>query len=225
MDVGGGLAVNLPLRVGDALEYGDAASLHPLRELAARDQFLDVGEIPAVLVFVAVAGMAVAMVMIVPMVVVVAMLMLVFMAVAVLLMRMVCRVALVIEVDIELRPGHRATLLARSVQVVDLEPKFFQLVLQGVQVDTQVEHRAQEHVAADAAEQVEVEGFHTVLPPLHRAVSLRSVRSFAACKSPGTGERVDLAGGVTGAKPIVDVHHRQAASATAEHPEERVQTA
>ena len=69
-------------------------------------------------------------------------------------------VVFVFDVYVELRPGDGATLLTRSVQVVVIQPELFQLVLQGLQVDTQVEHRAQEHVAADAAEQVEVKGFH-----------------------------------------------------------------
>ena len=38
-------AMDFPLRHGDALEHGDRFLLHPGRELAARDQFLDLREI------------------------------------------------------------------------------------------------------------------------------------------------------------------------------------
>jgi hypothetical protein len=64
------------------------------------------------------------------------------------------------QMNIEFRAGDRAALLTRHVQVVAVQPELLQLVFQFVRIHSKIEHRADEHVAADAAEDVEVKRFH-----------------------------------------------------------------
>ena len=67
---------------------------------------------------------------------------------------------LAIEMDVELHALDAHFLLPRRVQVVAVEGHLFQLTLQGAELDAEVQQRAKKHVTADAAEEVEVEGFH-----------------------------------------------------------------
>ena len=44
--------------------------------------------------------------------------------------------------------------------IVVVQTEFFQFAFQRLEVHAEIEQGAEEHIAADAAEQVEVEGFH-----------------------------------------------------------------
>jgi hypothetical protein len=44
--------------------------------------------------------------------------------------------------------------------VIAVEVELFQFVLELVRINAEIEHRADKHISADAAEDVEVEGFH-----------------------------------------------------------------
>ena len=84
------------------------------------------------------------------------------MAVIVFVTVMVVVVIVVVrEVDIELHAGDAGFLLARNVEVIAVELEFLQLAFQLARVHAEVEQRADEHVAADAAEDVEVKSFHS----------------------------------------------------------------
>jgi hypothetical protein len=63
-------------------------------------------------------------------------------------------------VDVELGTGDLAFLGTMGLKLITLEPKFVQLGLERRKIDAQIEHSADEHVAANAAEAVEVEGLH-----------------------------------------------------------------
>jgi hypothetical protein len=57
-------------------------------------------------------------------------------------------------------------LTAFGVQMVTVEPQFLQLVFELVRIEAQVNHRAEEHVAAQAAENIQVKGFHDAFAKL-----------------------------------------------------------
>jgi hypothetical protein len=141
------LAVDLPLGVGNALEHSDGLLLHPRGELAPRDQLLDVGERP-LLSLVVVFVIVFARVMIMRMALVVLVAMIVFMFV------------FASQVDVELRTSDAGLLAARDVKVVAVELEFPEFALNPARVGAQVNQPCDKHVAADAAEDVEVEGFH-----------------------------------------------------------------
>jgi hypothetical protein len=64
------------------------------------------------------------------------------------------------QMHVELDSFDAGFLFARDVEVIAAKLQFFQFVLQLVRVRAQVNHRADEHVTADAAEDVEIKRFH-----------------------------------------------------------------
>ena len=70
-------------------------------------------------------------------------------------------VMLILQMNIKFHAIDSRFFPARDVpQVVTIHAQFFQLVLELVRVHAQIQQRADEHVAADAAEDIEVESFH-----------------------------------------------------------------
>src|SRR5256885_721586 len=64
------------------------------------------------------------------------------------------------QVNIEFDPGNSRLLLARNMEVIAIEPQFFQLVLELMRIHAKVHQRAKKHVAADAAEDIEIKNSH-----------------------------------------------------------------
>ena len=64
------------------------------------------------------------------------------------------------ETHIKLDSGDVRLLSARDAQAPAVELELFQFALQSVSIDAKVNHRADEHVAADAAEDVEIKRGH-----------------------------------------------------------------
>ena len=64
------------------------------------------------------------------------------------------------QVHVEFCAGNAGLFLARAVKMVAFEFQFGQFLLQFMRIDAQIDQRADEHIAADAAEEIEVEGFH-----------------------------------------------------------------
>src|SRR6266566_4832812 len=64
------------------------------------------------------------------------------------------------KVDIELDPLDAGLVPARDMQVIAFQPQLFQLLFQPIGCDTQVEQRPDKHIAADAAEGVQIQCFH-----------------------------------------------------------------
>jgi hypothetical protein len=89
-----------------------------------------------------------------------AMISLLFMMMIVVVLVLMIVVVIMGKVHIEFHPFNGALRFARSMQMIFMQPKLLQLVLQGFEGDTQVEHSADEHVAANAAENIEVKCFH-----------------------------------------------------------------
>ena len=71
------------------------------------------------------------------------------------------RMAVVVfGMNVELGAFDLETFLALGVQVVAVQVQLLQFVLELVKINAEIEHRANKHIAADAAEDVEVESFH-----------------------------------------------------------------
>jgi hypothetical protein len=64
------------------------------------------------------------------------------------------------QMDIKLHAGDAGFLLARDVEMIAVEFQLLQLALQLARIRAEVNQRADEHVAADAAENVEIKRFH-----------------------------------------------------------------
>ena len=85
--------------------------------------------------------------------------------------------------DVEFHAFDTGLVLTSSVEVIALELKLGQFMLQVVQVEAEIDHRSQKHIAADAAENVEKQSFHA------RDLTLRIAWEFpgiAACIGAGT---------------------------------------
>ena len=67
---------------------------------------------------------------------------------------------LVNQMNIELRSRDCSSLLPRHVHVELMKPKLLQFMFEIVGIQAKIQHRADEHVAADAAENIEIERFH-----------------------------------------------------------------
>src|SRR5438046_9850963 len=64
------------------------------------------------------------------------------------------------EQHVEFHAGDVGFLSAGDADVPSVELEFFQFLLQCPGIDAKIEHGAEEHVAADAAENVEVQCLH-----------------------------------------------------------------
>ena len=66
------------------------------------------------------------------------------------------------EVDVELDAFDVSLGFAGDVQLIAVEIKLGQLGLERRRIDAEVNHRAEKHVAADAAENIEVKCLHPI---------------------------------------------------------------
>ncbi len=64
------------------------------------------------------------------------------------------------DMDVKLDSGDALFLASSGVQVVFVQAQLGELVLQLVEIQPQIQQRPDEHIAADAAEEIQVEGFH-----------------------------------------------------------------
>ena len=67
------------------------------------------------------------------------------------------------EMHVELHTGNALPLLPRDMQVVAVEFQLGEFSFQFSGVYAEINQRADEHIAADAAENVEVQGLHLTL--------------------------------------------------------------
>jgi hypothetical protein len=70
----------------------------------------------------------------------------------------------IFNVNVELGALNVGLLAARGVNMKFVEVQLFQFVLQLPKIDAKVEHRADKHIAADAAEHVEIKRLHSNSP-------------------------------------------------------------
>jgi len=149
--------VDFALGLGDVLKHGDRFFLHLRRQFAAADEFFDFLKRPVpvvmmmgVLVWSSAFRRSVPSrerrdgtpnaleIMLLPMMV----------------------IAGAGQMDIKLHAGDAGFLFARDVKMIAAEFQLLQLALQLARIRTEVNQRADEHVAADAAENIEVKRFH-----------------------------------------------------------------
>src|SRR5262245_38481228 len=105
-------------------------------------------------------------------------------------------------------------------------PAHFQLLqfmLEVVRVHAQINHRADKHVAADTAEDVEIKSFHFLTTKKH--TRLKKILFLCLlclfCGNSFFYQCIDLACRVSSPKTIINVHDGNAAAATIQHPEQR----
>ena len=170
MDLLRGLTVNFAFRHGNPLEDCHRLLLDPFGKRAPENELFYFGEGPAMrmfflsamrvlVIFVPVIVLVVRMLMFV----LVRMLMFVFVSMGV-VRKLMSVVMLRIGMNIKFRSRNAGALLARDVEVVILQPQFLQLPLELMKINPQIQQRTDEHIAADAAENIEVNGFHSSSP-------------------------------------------------------------
>lgn len=86
--------------------------------------------------------------------------MMVMMTVVVFMLVPVRMAVLVLEMDVELRPLYLKTLRPLRVQVITVQLQLLQFALELAEINAQIQHRADKHIAANAAEDVEIESLH-----------------------------------------------------------------
>ena len=158
VDFAGRQAVNFSFRFGDALKHRDRFLLHPGRKFTARDELFDFGKIATVIVRVIMVVFRFVMMM--AMIVRVSVLMLMVMSMFVAVLMIVVMLMFMREVDIKLHASDGGFLSARDVEMIAVELELFQLAFEFAGVHAEVEQRGDEHVASNAAEEVEVKSFH-----------------------------------------------------------------
>jgi hypothetical protein len=132
-------------------------------------------------------GVLVMVIMVMIVIVIVIMLVLVIMFVFVVVRMAVVMMMFVIvfQVNVKLRSGDSGFFLARDVEVIALDPQFLQFVFELMRIDAKVEQRTQKHIAADAAEDIEVKDFHKFQAP-----SIKLQRNFKLQNSKRSTVRV-----------------------------------
>jgi hypothetical protein len=178
MDLLGRHAVDFTFRDCNPMKHSHGLLLDPRGEFAPRDQVADFRVIAAMLVRMPMFLWAMVMVMV--MAVIVLALMVMFVASVLMLVMVVVRVTVRMrhstsmcvlvrmgvrasEMDVELKAFDGRFVSAPRVQVKALHAQFFQLVFELVKVDAKINQGADEHIAADAAENIEVKSFHPSL--------------------------------------------------------------
>ncbi len=126
-----------------------------------------------------------------------------------------------LEVDVEFGSCDSGFFASMAVKMVAGQVQLPELGLELGKRHTQVEQGSEEHVAADAAEDVEVEVRHGSKGENGVAGEEDGGLAIGLSVSGGVGgEGVDLGGGVPGAETVVDVHHGEAAGAGIEGSEQ-----
>ena len=64
------------------------------------------------------------------------------------------------QMNIELRSRDPRFFLARNMDVITIHVQFLQFMLELMPVHAQIQQRTEKHIATDAAEDIEVKGFH-----------------------------------------------------------------
>ncbi len=152
---------------GNALEHGDRFLLNPVGESARNNEMFNIRKGPAMVMFVRVMGLGMGVGMgwrrlmgvlefMVPMLREVWVSVMGASGGGLCVRCMRPLIVVMTCVDIKLHTGDARFLTTRDVQVIILEIEFLQLALQLVGVQAKIEQCAQEHIAAESAENIEV---------------------------------------------------------------------
>jgi hypothetical protein len=169
----GWLPVDFPFGDSDALENCDCFFFDPAGERTAQEDLLYFGKRAAmgvlvrmfVVVFVwIVVSMRVFVFMLVRVMMFVLMMPFVPMLVRMLMFLTMLMLVIRFEVHIKFRSFDPAAGLPRDMQVEFVQAQFIQLPAQVIEGHSEIEERAEEHIAADAAKDIQVKGFHPSSP-------------------------------------------------------------
>lgn len=80
----------------------------------------------------------------------------------ILLLMAVAMIVIMRQMNIELDPGDARFLRAFGMQVITAQVQLLQLVLEPMQIHTQIEQRPDKHVAADTADEIQIKRLHYV---------------------------------------------------------------
>jgi hypothetical protein len=69
-------------------------------------------------------------------------------------------IVIVGKMNIKFHPVDISLLLGVRVKVITLKTQFGDLAFDVLQVDAEIDHRPEKHIAADAAKNIEIENFH-----------------------------------------------------------------
>ena len=68
------------------------------------------------------------------------------------------------EVDVELNAFDAGPVLARNMEVILMQTQFLKFPLEMMEIHSEINQGSEKHIAADAAENIEVNGFHLSSP-------------------------------------------------------------
>lgn len=91
----------------------------------------------------------------------VAMIMIVTMVMMPVIMVMMVVAVFVLQMNVKFSALDLKSFRTLRMQVITVDVQLLELVLELVKINAEVQHRADKHIAADAAEDVEKEGFHS----------------------------------------------------------------
>jgi len=162
--------MDLPFRISNALKYCDRLLLHPIGQSGSLDELLDrrEGATVGMVVFMMRTVLVMLVRMFMMLVLVVVMMSRGFRGMSVRMFVTGMRVAvcvrfvvlLVCHMNVEFYSANGGFLASRKMQMVTTQGQLSQLPLQLVAIDAQIDQRAEKHVAADSAEDVQVECAH-----------------------------------------------------------------
>lgn len=85
------------------------------------------------------------------------------MMIMVIMMVVLMAVIMIGQMNVEFDSGNPRFFAARNVEVITIDVEFLQFVLELVRIDAEIQQRADEHIAADSAENIQVKCFHTFM--------------------------------------------------------------
>jgi len=160
VDLLGGVPMDFAFGDGDAVENGNGAGLNPFGEAAGGDQAPDLGVIPALPVSMVVVGRAGFVRMGVLMAVGVLVCVGVGMGVGLGVAGFVGMGMFVFEVDVKFGTRNAGFFAAAGVEMVAGYAEAVQFGFEGTEGKAEVDQGSEEHVAAEAAEDIEIEVRH-----------------------------------------------------------------
>jgi len=83
--------------------------------------------------------------------------------VLVLMVTMVVLVVMIMrQVNLELDSFDRSFVATQNVHVILIQAQFLELVFKPMAIHAQIQQRSDEHIAADAAKDIEIQSFHAI---------------------------------------------------------------
>ena len=149
--------MDLAFRVSDTRKNGDGFTFHPRRQFTAIDERLYFRKITAVIVAMFV---FVIVRIFVAVVTVMRMFMRMLMIVAMVMVVVFVMMVSIRQMNIELHTSDALPFLTPHVQMIAIELQLPQLAFQFMRIHAQVDECRNEHIAGDAAKDIQVKRFH-----------------------------------------------------------------